>query len=168
MTDTSTTESPLEAYKRQVRDEALQVQRDMNWPDEKMNATLRALGLPEKRTFHVAVKVTAETIVSVQITDAETEEEARQKAVSKEFSELRREIRASAWRANSVEVYERPDGEYTVGDPHMPPLLDSGHYREWCRATTDGGYECSLPKAHEGLQHAASNDTNVVAVWPTA
>jgi hypothetical protein len=167
VTDTSTTETPLEAYKRKVREEALQVQRDMSWPDAKMNATLRALGLPEKLTFHVAVLVKAEAVVALQIDDASTEEEAREKALATPFDELRRQIRGTAWRNGEVSIYERT-GEYLVGDPHVPPLIDSARYRDWCKVQ-DGhaGYECSLPKGHEGTQHVASNDSTVVAVWTT-
>lgn len=166
MTDTSTTETPLEAYKRKVREEALQVQRDMSWPDAKMNATLRALGLPEKLTFHVAVLVKAEAIVPVQIDDASTEEEARAKALAKPFDELRRQIRSTAWTTATLSIYERGDAEFVVGDPHQPPLLDSARYRDWCKVTDAvAGYECSLPKGHEGTQHVASNDSSVVAAW---
>lgn len=75
-------QAEFDAYKAQVRAEALRVAADQGWCDSGLNRTLRTLGLSEKRDVSVRVQISRPAPQPreyvLRLRDAETEEQARQ------------------------------------------------------------------------------------------
>lgn len=173
MTTRTAVPNSLHEYQEYVRKEALKIQRDMNWPDEKLNETLRALGLPEKLTFAVPVEITGTMIMAFYVTDAEDEAAARATIASKTPDELREMIRSRVSMGGFANLTP------TLIDA-LPPLTDGGlditlanpamndrsYPRSYCEnyEPIHGRHYCTLPRGHEG-DHAQGNGTNIVAVW---
>jgi hypothetical protein len=91
-------QAEFDAFRKKVREVALKVQGDQGWCDDGFNEAMQELGLPEKKTFRIPVRihtvakpverVIARTIV---VRDAETEEEARMKTLARDPEELARD-----------------------------------------------------------------------------
>lgn len=176
---TTTIPTTLTEYQEFVRTEALKVQVDMGWPDEKLNATLRALGLPEKLNFYVPVEVTGKMVVVINVTDAMTEDEARAKVAGMSSEELRTQVRNFANVGNftqlSGEVTTIPD-TFAVGDPDFT-LSNSSIYasmqtreeRRQCENyRANSSAYCTLRRGHDNDHHVAGNGSSIIAVWPVS
>lgn len=176
---TSTIPTTLTEYQQFVRTEALKVQVDMGWPDEKLNATLKALGLPEKLTFQVPVKITGTMTVLANVTDATSEEEARASVTTKTHDDLATLCSTAGVSAGHFgnligELTTVPTmDECKVGDPDLTLANTSVRIatergnRTRCDTYNNSGYYCTRPLSHEG-QHVAGGGVLVVAVWPVA
>jgi hypothetical protein len=173
MTSTDTIPTTLHDYQEYVRKEALKIQVDMGWPDEKLNATLRALGLPEKLTFLVPVEVTGRMFAVIRVDDAMTEEEARASIAGKTPDELRpllhRTTQTGYFTGLQGTVVDMP-AEFAVGDPdttYANPSIAAadGHNSRYCEQydSSDRHY-CTRPRGHEG-GHANGNGTTITGAW---
>lgn len=169
---TTTAPTTLHEYQEFVRKEALKIQADMGWPDEKMNATLRALGLPEKLVFRIPLKVTIEQIVVFRVDDAASEDEARQSIRDKSPEELERMVRNVTplyGRLADTELTEMPT-TFAVGDNDTTLTNSSVNaaYRgeNYCEnyEPDRGRHYCTRRKGHDG-QHAQGDSGRIVAVW---
>lgn len=174
MTST-TTPTTLHEYQQFVRAEALKVQADMGWPDEKLNQTLRALGLPEKRTFTVPVLLTAQAHVLVSVTDVESEEAARASVEARNPAELSAVHGGlGGWTARVIDLPPEP----VVGGPDFTlsnrtvysarRLTDprASQCEVSIRASSGRRWDyCTLPAGHGGALHAVGDGFTITRTW---
>lgn len=172
---TSTIPTTLTEYQDYVRKEALKIQADMSWPDEKLNETLRALGLPEKRVFQVPIEVTGRMLVAVRVDDAETEEEARASIAGKTNEELRtlvgRKMQVGYFGQLEPRVLDGMPTTVEVGalDNTLanPSIYNAGSSRAQCEDSHRNGlgyWYCTRPHGHDG-QHAQGDGRTIVQTW---
>lgn len=189
MTETATTRTTkrdsnadLEAFKRQVREEALRVQKDQGWCDDGLNTTLRNLGLPEKKNYEIRVRVTLEHITRVTVRDADSEEQAREQVFAEYQDDPARFVQSYYGRDYKYVSHDTPippnPNEAEVGD--LDPTRDERDAARLSGTTNPGGvtryscenwndarsYYCSRPRNHGGAQHVSGDGTRVTAVWP--
>ena len=170
----------LSEYQQHVRKEALKVQADMGWPDEKMNETLIALGLPPKITHMVPLKVTATATIIVPVDDCLTEEEAKASLTNLPAEKARERLASAGFTTGGFLVFATEPGEVPNMDTAQPgdsdmTLANSRIYqatprdaRQQCELyNADQGWYCTRPREHTG-QHVAGNGTLIRAVWPQA
>lgn len=164
-TMTSTIPTTLDEYKEFARQEALRVQKDMNWPDEKLNATLRALGLPEKQRHVFTATVTATRKVSLVDDESLTREEAEAKLLDR----AKNDPRFVGYQVQAVEALPEgavDDRVYQRGDEDDTLLAQGVDRSGWCGSTNPNGYTCTREPGHGG-NHAAGYGRNDVIgrVW---
>jgi hypothetical protein len=178
---TATIPTTLAEYQEFVRKEVLDIQLSQGMTDENMNAHLRALGLPEKRNFFVPVEVTGTMVAIVNVNDALTEDEARDKIGKLSADELKVKLRyvngVSGLTDITTKVTTIPE-TFAVGDPDLTLTNqtiyaslqgeDRSHRRQCENYDPNrGSYYCTLKRGHEGKQHVAGNGTTIAHVWPT-
>lgn len=178
---TSTIPTTLAEYQKYVREQALQIQVDMDWPDEKLNETLKALGLPEKKVFRLPLKVTGTVTVLAKIDDAETEEEAREKAAAKDSASLMDMLSQAGFSYGhfgslAAEPGVMPDEDHLkVGDidltlsgnQYSRDRRNAGLTRSRCDNYSNTGWYCTRPVGHDG-DHAVGNSQTITHVWAQA
>lgn len=173
-------QAEFDAFKQQVRAEALRVQREMSWCDSGLNETLSRLGLPQKTDVRVPVRLIevprqprVET-VSLLVPDAESAEHARTLLADRE--ELTRRIRrafGSYWEPELLQPAPTDGtGVPVVGEErpaegtwYATSAAPGGPNQ--CRVVDEQtGVYCTRPLAHPADVHvAAGNSAGVLAVW---
>jgi hypothetical protein len=176
---TSTIPTTLAEYMDFVRSEVLDIQLTQGMTDENMNAHLRALGLPEKRNFFIPVELTGTMTVVLNVNDALTEGEARDKIAELSEDQLRQRLsyvqNVGGMRNLATKITTIPD-TFAVGDADLT-LTNQTIYaslqgedrslRRQCEQyRPTGSHYCTLRRGHEGEQHVAGNGNTIVAVWP--
>lgn len=174
---TSTIPTTLAEYQKFVREEAIRIKEEGYFTDEKLNVTLKALGLPEMRTFLIPVEVTGKMTVMLSIDDAQTEEQARASIATMDPDRLHAVASRASYsymKAVSGEVLTVPE-TYAVGDPDLTlsnpsiyaSIPDRANRRQCEQYQPSTSHYCTLRRGHEGDQHVGGNGTKIVAVWPT-
>lgn len=177
MARTTRIPTTLDEYRNFVRSEALKVQKDMGWPDEKMNATLVALGLPPKLDFQFMVTVKGETMAMITVSDTLSEEEARARLAAMTPDEVQetvaRTVSMGGFHAVGVEQVEMPttfavgDSDTTMANAAIYTATPRGERAQCEQYSTGGGNYCTRKRGHEGM-HAAGNGTTIRAAWDRA
>jgi hypothetical protein len=162
----------LHEYQQYVRTQALQAQKDMGWPDDQMNQTLAALGLPPKQTYLVSLEVTGKALVQVVVEDAESEEAAKESFRSKTSEEVRGAMTASGLSVGHfssffAEVAPTPKIEVgqldtTLTNPAVARMVRArGGERNVCeqyQRSGYGGHYCTRPRNHGSAEDATDED----------
>jgi hypothetical protein len=176
MAQTTTAPTTLHEYKDFVRAEALRIQKDMSWPDDKLNAALRALGLPEKQSLVVGLRVTGTNLLFLDMAEegATTPEEAQQAALALSMDEVNRRMASlgvtGQYHPESVELH-MPPARPKVGDPDWtmtnPSLYATMRGRRMCEEyPTRGQHYCTMPHGHDG-PHARGDGSTITHVFTT-
>lgn len=169
--DASTTD--LATYKKLVRRVALAAAKEREWCDDGTNEYLRALDLAPKVKHRVPVTVTTTHRVLVQVEDAESMEEARERVAAGDSAPVEAAVRDRLGVAATLVSHEPTVlGDIKVGDPdvthpYASPTCDVRDRRRdpVTRDYSGTGHYCTWHRDHDG-DHVAGNGTEVIAVWP--
>lgn len=164
---TTVVNEELEAYKAKVRAEALRIKQQQGYCDEGFNETMRNLDLPELKLFRVPVKLVtrATSALSVEVREAQTEEEARS-LITTDY------LRGLGYQVDEFEIPTPKD----VNDP----TLERGDYgnpsqvfgRNQCdtrfRTRERTAWYCTRPRSHRDSKStfhvAAGSDGQIIGV----
>lgn len=167
------TNEELEAYKRQVRAEAIRVAAQQGWCDTGLNETLTTLDLPPKREYTVPVALTVTYIYPTVINDADSYEDAvekvRTRVAESDAQQYVENVLGSQYKAVSVGVAEIPDPDNAVmgdADPTQRELAEADG--NTCGEYSPRGRYCMRAYNHGGTQHLRVHNSRVTEVWPVA
>lgn len=181
MTQTQTPTRTLEDFEAQVRSVAIRVAHEQGFCDSGLNDVLRELGLPEKLTYRIPVRV-ADAVVRVSVRDAQSEDEAREMLRADPQRTLKSLERTTGLTVAQFEVLDAPpQPEPDAGVP-LPGQARPAEGTWYAVSTQSGGPNqcrvrneeggipdlyCTRPAGHPADWHvAAGMNAGVLAVFP--
>lgn len=180
MTQTQTPTRTLEDFEEQVRSVAIRVAQETGWCDSGLNDVLRELGLPEKKSFRIPVRI-AGAVVRVRVDDAQSEDEAREMLRAdpvRTLKTLRRKTNLAVTEFEVMDPPPQPDPDSGVPLPGQVRPEEGTWYAvseasggpNQCRVRdqfSNPELYCTRPVGHPADWHvAAGMNAGVLAVFP--